>query len=88
MERAEPHWTAWQSRLCAARQEEMPKFADGTINLRELAESMIDAVMDAEAEEMLGIRQQQERIPPEDSQHLRRDPEPQDPQVQEGELLP
>ena len=30
----------------------MPKFADGTINLRELAESMIDAVMDAEAEEM------------------------------------
>ena len=37
---------------------------------------------------MLGIRQQQERIPPEDAQHLRRDPEPQDPQVQEGELLP
>ena len=35
---------------------EMPKFADGTINLRELfrelAESVINAVMDAEAEEM------------------------------------
>lgn len=42
--------------VCTAAAGEMPKFADGTINLRELfrelAESVINAVMDAEAEEM------------------------------------
>ncbi len=37
--------------------------------------------------DVLGIRQQQERIPAEDAQHVRRHPQPQDPQVQEGELL-
>ena len=38
--------------VCTAAAGEMPRFADGTIDLRELAESVIDAVMDAEAEEM------------------------------------
>ena len=38
--------------VCTAAAGEMPRFADGTISLRELAESVIDAVMDAEAEEM------------------------------------
>ena len=42
--------------VCAAAAGEMPKFADGSINLqelfRQLAESVINAVMDAEAEEM------------------------------------
>ena len=42
--------------VCTAAAGEMPKFADGTIDLRELfrelAESVISAVMDAEAEEM------------------------------------
>lgn len=42
--------------VCTAAAGEMPKFADGSINLqelfRQLAESVINAVMDAEAEEM------------------------------------
>lgn len=42
--------------VCTAAAGEMPKFADGTTNLRELfrelVESVINAVMDAEAEEM------------------------------------
>ena len=42
--------------VCTAAAGEMPRFADGTIDLRELfrelAESVINAVMDAEAEEM------------------------------------
>ena len=42
--------------VCAAAAGEMPKFADGSINLqelfRQLAESVINAVMDVEAEEM------------------------------------
>ena len=42
--------------VCAAAAGEMPQFADGSINLqelfRQLAESVINAVMDAEAEEM------------------------------------
>ena len=42
--------------VCTAAAGEMPKFADGTTSLqelfRELAESVINAVMDAEAEEM------------------------------------
>ncbi len=41
--------------VCTAAAGEMPKFADGSINLqelfRQLAESVINAVMDAEAEE-------------------------------------
>ena len=57
--------------VCTAAAGEMPKFADGSINLqelfRQLAESVINAVMDAEAEEMcLGLRQQQERPQAED----------------------
>ena len=42
--------------VCAAAAGEMPKFADGSINLqelfRQLAESIINTVMDADAEEM------------------------------------
>ena len=42
--------------VCTAAAGEMPKFADGTMDLqelfRELAESVINAVMDAETEEM------------------------------------
>ena len=75
------------------QQESLPRFGDGSINLRELmrslAEDVINAVMDAEADQLCaGGRKQPQRLPRAQSRHVRGRHHDAHTQAQDGQLLP